>query len=196
MTDLTTLADVKAWAKISNTTDDQLLQRLITAASTGIVNVLNRGDIFSRQYIERYDGNGSQRLMLRQWPVTALSALSIDGVSIAAQTSYPLGTGYLLTPWDGIGSGSPCFLDVFGYAFNKGRQNISVTYTAGYQTSAIPDDLAQACIELVALRYKERDRIGLASLAVGGETTSYIQKDVRAFVEARLQSYMNVVGLF
>lgn len=196
MTNLCTRDEFKAWAKISNVGDDTLIDRLITAASQGIVNALNRGDIFSRSYTERYDGTGSGRMMLRQWPVTAIGSLTIDGVTIAAQTSYPTGSGYLFTAWDGIGPGSPCFLDVFGYAFTKGRQNITVVYTAGYPSSPIPPDLTQTCIELVAIRYKERDRIGLASAAVGGETTAYLQKDVKAFVLDRLQPYMNVVGIF
>ena len=55
-----------------------------------------------------------------------------------------------------------------------------VTYTAGY--AATPPEIAQACIELVCLRYKERDRIGQVSKNLAGEVVAFSQKDMPADV--------------
>jgi gp6-like head-tail connector protein len=60
--DLTTLADVKAWLNTTGTfgtTDDALLTRLITAASQFLKNWLSR-DIVLTNYTELRDGVGSQ----------------------------------------------------------------------------------------------------------------------------------------
>ena len=56
-----------------------------------------------------------------------------------------------------------------GYVFTRRAQNVVVTYTAGYDT--VPPDIAQACIELVCQRYRERTRIGEVSKALGGGET-------------------------
>lgn len=75
-----------------------------------------------------------------------------------------------------------------------GAKNIVFSYTPGYP--AIPPELSQACIELVALRYRERMRIGEISKAVGGgETVSYSQKDMSAAILTLLQQYRVVAPL-
>jgi hypothetical protein len=69
-----------------------------------------------------------------------------------------------------------------------------VTYTAGYP--ATPPEIAQACIELVALRYRERTRIGEVSRSVGGgETVTYAQKDMSAPIATLLQQYRVVAPI-
>jgi len=65
-------------------------------------------------------------------------------------------------------------------------------YTAGYVTP--PADLAQACVELVALRYRERGRIGEVARAIGGgQTASYSQKDMSDSIKTSIQQYRRVV---
>jgi hypothetical protein len=65
---------------------------------------------------------------------------------------------------------------------------VAIAYTAGYSTT--PPEVAQACIELVALRYRERTRIGEVSRSLGGaETVAYAQKDVSDAIKTLLQRY-------
>jgi hypothetical protein len=65
---------------------------------------------------------------------------------------------------------------------------VIVTYTAGYMTT--PPDVAQACIELVCQRYRERTRIGEVSRALGGgETVTFSQKDMSDDVKLLLAQY-------
>ena len=40
--------------------------------------------------------------------------------------------GYLLEPWDGLPPGRPQALDLFDAIFRRGRQNVVVSYSAGY----------------------------------------------------------------
>jgi uncharacterized phiE125 gp8 family phage protein len=169
VTDLTTLADVKAYLKITNTTDDAVLNRLITAASTFMRSWLNR-DITQQTYTETRDGRGSTKLAMKNYPVTAVSSLAIDGLTIPQSTT-------VTTPgWCLDDSGILIQLRGGVYFFSKGMQNVTVTYTAGFAT--VPYDIAQCCIEMVAYRYKESDRIGVSAKTLAGEVISYSQRDV------------------
>ena len=78
-----------------------------------------------------------------------------------------------------------------GYVFTRRAQNVVVSYTAGYE--ATPPELAQACIELVCQRYRERSRIGEVSKALGnGETVSFSQKDMSDDIRTALSPYRAV----
>lgn len=183
--DLTTLPDVKAWLQTGQTafpaTDDVLLRRLIIAASRFIERWLNRR-IAPGDWHEVRDGTGGQRLAFANFPVTAVLSLSIDGLTIPPAPEDGAGAGYLFTPTE---------LALRGYVFTRGVQNVAVVYTAGY--AATPLDIAQACIELVCLRYRERTRIGEVSRASSGsETVSYTQKDMTDDVKLLLSQYRAV----
>ena len=179
--DFTTLSDVKAWLQNGQssfpTTDDALLSRLITAASQYIQTWLNR-QIPLADYVEVRDGTGGHRLQFGCFPVVTVQSLTVDGQTIL-QAASSCAAGY---------SFSTSQLSVRGYKFCRGAQNVVIAYTAGYAT--IPPDIAQACIDLVALRYRERTRIGEISKSLGGiETVSFSQKDLSDSIKTLLQQY-------
>lgn len=180
--DLTTLANVKAYLSppLTTTADDALLTRLVTAASQFIQTWLGR-TIAETAYSETRNGVGGTRLFLRHRPVVSVSSVTVDGVAIAP-ASGPGQPGYLFDD-------NSVYLA--GYAFTRGAQNVTVAYTAGY--AATPPELEQACIALVALRYKERDRIGQVSKNLAGEVVSFTQKDMPADVQTLLDQYRSVV---
>ena len=63
-----------------------------------------------------------------------------------------------------------------------------VSYTAGYATT--PPEVAQACIELVCQRYRERTRIGEVSRALSGrESVGFSQADMSADIKLVLAQY-------
>ncbi len=184
--DLTTLADVTAWLQTGQnpfpSVDDALLTRLITAASQFIQTWLQR-QIAVSDWIEIRDGNGGQRLAFANFPVRAVISLSIDGLAIpSAPASGGFGGGYVFSPTE---------LALRGYVFSRRAQNVVVTYTAGY--ASVPPDIAQACIELVCQRYRERTRIGEVSKALmSGETVTFSQKDMSDDVKTLLAQYRAV----
>ena len=185
--DLTTLADVKGWLQTGQAafpaTDDALLTRLIAAASQYIQTWLGR-QIASADYLEIRDGTGGHRLQLACFPVTAVLSLTIDDRAVPAAASIDA-AGYRF---------SSTQASVRGYRFNRGAQNVVIAYTAGYSTT--PPEVAQACIELVALRYRERTRIGDISRSLGGaETVAYAQKDMSDAIKTLLQQYRLVAPI-
>jgi hypothetical protein len=199
--DLTTLTDVKAWLQTGQNafpaTDDALLTRLITAASQYIQTWLNR-QIALQDWIEVRDGIGNAlgpieaRYQFAVFPVSAVSLVVVDGLTIppipasppgppgiAAISAFATQAGYLF---------SPTQLVIRGYAVPRKAGCVTMQYTAGYAVT--PPDLAQACIELVTLRYRERSRIGEVSRAIGGgETVSYSQKDMSDSIKTLIQQY-------
>lgn len=62
--------------------------------------------------------------------------------------------------------------------------------------SYTPEDLAQACNELVGERFTAKGRIGLITQSLGGqETVAYSQKDMGAFIESLIDPYRKSIPL-
>jgi hypothetical protein len=182
-TDLTTLANVKGWLGLTNTaTDDALLARLITAYSSYIQTWLNRL-IAIVAYSETRSGTGRTAMAAADYPLVSVSLVQVDGFAIPASP-------------DGIQPGyyfDENTIYLVGYAFNRGRANVKLAYTAGFAST--PPELEQATIELIALRYKEKERIGHQSKTLAGETVSFYIKDFPDSVQTILNNYKKVVPL-
>jgi uncharacterized phiE125 gp8 family phage protein len=181
MADLTTLANIKQWLKISDSTNDALLTRLVTASSEFIKTWLNR-DIFSQTYVGVVDGFGGYRKVLENYPITAVSSVVVDQLPVPLSING--NNGYTFNKWR---------VALIGYRFNRGVSNVVISYTAGY--AVVPPDLEQACIELCALRYRELDRIGLISKGLAGETITFTQKDFTNSVRTSLMQHKRVISL-
>jgi hypothetical protein len=132
--DLTSAAKIKAWRSPPLTTDadDGRIARVITAASVFLLNELQRA-LVSTAYQDVVDGDGSHSLVLDQWPVTSVTSLVVDGVTTipaatSADRSNAAYSGYLLYPKTGK-------LELRGFRFSRGRQNVAVSYTAGFLVS-------------------------------------------------------------
>lgn len=184
---LTDLATVKEWLGIlpSSIDDDTLLERLIDAVSKKITDAIGRA-IESTEYDEYYTGYSPRKLALKNYPVTAVDTLTISGEDVPAWTEET-GEGYIILGNDTIAlNGSYSFRTT---EFN----NVHIVYTAGY--AAIPDDLEQACIDLVALRYRSRDRIGQQSKILAGETVRYSVVDLPPEVAEVVARYKDMAVL-
>ena len=179
MADLTTLANAKSWLGITAASDDVLLSRLVSSASDFIQSWLNR-QIAAQQYTDTWDGHGEKRASTSAYPIKAVASVVIDGVSIP-QSTAPTVPGWVA---------SKTQIALIGYRFTDGVQNCTATYTAGFAVT--PNEIEQACIELVGLRYKNRDRIGLNSKGANGETTSYSQVDLSGAITDTLNQYRKV----
>jgi hypothetical protein len=178
--DLTTVANLAAWLNLSAPPAD--LQRLVTGVSLWIQNKLNRF-IASQSYTETRDGHGGTRMVLGDYPVTAVASVVVDGLTIPPSPG-PGQAGWVLAN-DGV--------TLRGYTFTtQDVANVVITYTAGYATT--PGDLEQACLELAAMRWKERDRIGHQSIAMAGQQTNFIIRDMPPSVATILQQYAKVIS--
>lgn len=179
MSALATVDDVKSFlGNQVNVADDMLLASLISGESAFILSWIGR--LFdTATYTDLFNGGGGQERLLKNYPVKTITSVFIDGAAIPQAPSIQ-DRGYLL------------FDDrilLFGYQFSWGQRNCQIIYTAGQD---IPADVQQACVELVSYRYRSRDRIGLASKSIAGETTAYVTKDMPDHVKTLLQRHRRV----
>ena len=180
MADLTTLPRVKEWLSITNTTNDALLSRLISSASDYIETYLSRR-IATAQYQSYHDGHGGRRLVLRDYPVRSVTTLKVSGVAVPPSVGGAPGFVHSDTSVTLVG----------GYVFEKGANSVYLEYVAGYDT--IPNEIEQACIDLVSLRYRERDRIGITSKSLAGESVTFSTREFSEAVGSTLVQYKRVV---
>lgn len=163
---LTTVAACKSQLDIptANTDQDSFIERLINSASQQIDRYCNRRFV-STSYVEIFDGNRSNQLLLGNMPVTALSELNVDSLrvfgssTIVAATEYGR-TGNIITKNSGN--------------WGNVRQSIRVSYTAGF--TEVPADVENACIMLVELYYRMKNdrRIGRESQSKAGEDITFV----------------------
>jgi uncharacterized phiE125 gp8 family phage protein len=168
--DLTTRANVKEFLTLGAVTDhDAILDRLITACSEAFRLAVDR-DIRTpdtTSYIDTFSGDGGSTLFLAEYPVKAITTLTVDGAAVAERVTSGDG-GYILDKESGR-------VDLDGSVFTEGIDNVAIQYQAGYP--AIPPEVEQAVIEMVAHEFKKRDRVGQSSTIVGGESHVYFSRD-------------------
>jgi hypothetical protein len=163
--DFTDLASCKGWLKIPSavTTDDAILNALISQVTGEFLSFLSR-DIFSTAYAaEKRSGTGQPRLTMKQFPVTAVSALSVNGEAVLAAPSV-VSAGFMFDDHEVVLIGGGVFL--------RGLLNVSVSYTAGYSAGdPVLVELKNAATQQVAYEYMRRNRIGEKSKTLGNSQT-------------------------
>lgn len=179
MADLTTLPKVKEWLSITTATNDALLSRLISAASDYIEAYLSR-NIARTSYQSYRDGHGGRRLMFRNYPVVSLTMLKVGALLVPPSVGGAPGFVHTETSVTLVG----------GYVFDLGASNVYLEYVAGYDP--IPNEIEQSCIDLVSLRYRERDRIGITSKSLAGESVTFNTREFSDAVGSTLAQYKRV----
>jgi hypothetical protein len=164
--DTTTVAKVSNYLNPGTTfsaAEQQNIQDTITAWGLELLKLCGRGDQSndvptqspfnqSVSYSEAYDGNGANRMFLRNWPITGVTSLQINTNAIPASTSITQ-SGYVIDASGKSlslrgGSGTGTNFTTFypsgcggGYWFNKGIQNVLVTYAAGFKPLLVVNEL-------------------------------------------------------
>jgi uncharacterized phiE125 gp8 family phage protein len=194
---LVTLAQAKTWLKIASgtTSEDTLLEAMINRAGA-LANRFTGRTLKSAEYVEFYDGTGTSKLMLRRYPVTAVSSIYDDVArDFAAGSLIP--TDEIIIDSAGVIQLDPAE----GTIFTAGRLNIKVTYTAGYKDATdnlVPYDLQEAALLIVQHSYKrhyETQRIGLNSETVGDKTMTYSDDAIPKKAKAVLDLYRYYPGV-
>ena len=139
MADLVSLSDVKAWLgqQSITTASDSILAGLITGVNQFVLGYIGRGLLVPQSFVERIDGVSYKgRIILMNYPVTSITSVIVDGQTINPVIN-PLkpANGYLLSPPSPSPAGQRQFIDFFGLRACPSRQNISISYRAGYQVS-------------------------------------------------------------
>lgn len=213
-TDLCTGADLELFMSqlAPGNPDEARLQRLITALSASMRNLLGRSDDHDLAYAatitEVRDGGNKNSINMYRYPVWSVASLTVDGFSIPASTGpttfgYNITRGRKLSLQNGARpTGSPAVPGGGPSYFNRGIQNVTVVYSAGYwlpsmtgtrpsMVQTLPADLRQAVAEWVALRYKQSKRWGNKDESVGMQRISFDMSAVPDSVKDAVRNYQD-----
>lgn len=156
---LISLEDAKGFLGITGTSKDIILTVYINGISDYI---LGEGKtILKTDYIEKYQGTGTQNLILNNKPVNSISSLKNNGEDV---TNYEIlkneGVVYRDYGWVLSGSTRPMMHD----RINQVYKTIEVEYNAGFDK--VPSDLTMLVLELLDMKYNIHSSKGLASYKI------------------------------
>lgn len=165
MSDLTTVALVREFLGDSGSADADLLARLVSSVSARIESYCRR--VFaSTAYADEYlDSAGFAVLTLANRPVTEVSAVVEQGVTLTASDYRLEGAGQLVRLSGAIVS-----------AWAAGTRAVKVSYTAGYEDT--PKDVEDVATREAAHAFQQSKhgggRLGLASSQIGPGSGAYL----------------------
>jgi len=111
------------------------------------------------------DGDGSASLLLPVFPVTSVTAVTVytDKTDTAPEVLV-LDTDYV------VDSGPGMVHRIDGGVFTRGRQNVKLTYAAGY--SVVPSDVRMVALQVAARIYE----VGMVENdSAGGMSATYVK---------------------
>ena len=165
---IVTLAEAKEQLKIttSNTNEDTMLEAYINETSSAIEAYTKRKIVSQSISGELHDGDGSNFLYPRYFPIQQLSTESspTDAQKLAALQ-------YRDTPDDTwtdieddidhvfVETGNDAlrpYIELYEELFPIGRRNVKISYKAGYTT--VPGDIKLVCLEMIQMRWNESKR--------------------------------------
>lgn len=158
MADLIDLDCYKQAKDINSTKRDGKIQDLITKTSSLIENYCNRKfvDYFTTPRVEWFDGK-TNSVVLTEFPVNSVVSVNTSsdgGITQSAMTLADANNGgYLVDLENGrvFTSDGSLFID----SYNIPYRSLEISYTAGYDSSNLPQDLQLCVIDLV--HYYEKD---------------------------------------
>ena len=162
-----TLEEAKVFLEITTDTSDALLNEIVDGVNALLESYCGR--IFdSTTYVEYYDGNEADSIVLDKWPVTSITSIYDDSNREFTSVSLIDPTYYTFYPESGKVS---LLVSTWGgEVFQLGFRNVKITYIAGYTSVTMPKDLKLIAADIVSKKFKSfRDkRVGLTSISSGG----------------------------
>ncbi len=182
------LAETKEFMGISGSSDDDLLTSLINYCFSALEDYLGR-QIKSRTYTEeRYDGDGTDTLIVYQYPITAISSI-YDDPSLGFNSDTLIDSDdYLIDDQDRYpGRIRLAGEDALSLSFAKGKTNIKITYTAGYVT--IPNTLKFGLLTYITSAYNKRKGHGTVVQSLGGQSVTWERMGIPREVKDIINDY-------
>lgn len=172
---LTSVAMAKSHLSIpsGDTTQDARVELWVNAA-TGRMEAWTDRRLKSSAITEQVDGGRQNLIVPRQWPITSVTELRIDGARLFTDPSTLVAaTDYAVAP-----EGDSVQL-VNGQVFPMGFANVRIQYVGGYLAGAHDEHLANlelACLWMVEWfhRHRHREDMGRTSVGKGDESVGVL----------------------
>lgn len=161
--------ELKDYLVISNNDEDMIIQSIIDS-ETKRINEFCNTDFSFKRYEITFIGNGKPFVILSK-RISNIIEITIDGQQVNLSDIY----------FNRLG-----ITNIKGKPFNSGSI-VKIKADLGFEV--IPNDIKQALIELVALRFKERDRVGQNTKNLGSEQLSFITTEMTDSIKNKLKNY-------
>lgn len=168
--------------------ENNLLVSLINRASARMESYCGR-NFKAREYTEYQDGDGSPMVFTDHYPITSVSALWDD-----TEREFTDSSNDLLASADYMIYSDEGSIRLYNdeTTFNKGYQNIKITYSGGYEADSPElEDLGQACLDWVLTLYRRmKDRThGYMTKSASGASVLIDLKAIPESVKMVLDAY-------
>ena len=164
---LLTLDEVKDRLGITVTTYDDILTSMINSITAYAENLIGRDIVVREKAIaEKFDIHEYQRaIFLRNYPIVSIESVVDNDETLDITDDYLKDddTGKLIR---------------VGNFWNKGYQEVVVTYKGGY--SEVPWDIKEWAYQTISLLYRSKDTHGRKSERVGDLAVTYGQGAISA----------------
>lgn len=192
MTDLCALADVQAYPGDASAGTAPVYTALIPKVSAAIESYCAR-TFGQATYTESRNGNGSDRIAVKNRPLTGVTSVSINTLSVPAapdaasfgyvfdDTFIYIRAGQKLSPPPAGSQGG------FPYRFERGVQNVVLVYTAGFGT--VPADVNQAACEWISFKTAKRGRPDKKNEVLAQQTVGFDLSGMPDMVKTLLAPY-------
>jgi hypothetical protein len=179
---LVLLSDLKDYIGLpsTETAKDNLLNAIIEGVSRFFESEIHR-NLELQEYTEIIDGDDSDTIILKQFPVTEVDYIKIDNAEIDLETEQAYPISLYIDKESGILERSS--------GWNGGFKNIEVKYSAGFTLPGeesgadytLPEDIILAAKRLSARVYEKRTAEGISS----AENISYkdfVDEDIKSTI--------------
>lgn len=196
MTEICTLEQVKAVTGDADCTRDDLINRLIHAA-TGFIERRTRRSLTLATATRYFDGTDKGYLIVDDFQsVSAVSLLNPDNT---AWRTFTVATELRCEPYNQVPKYKLLIVNtvtenpyrVIGaspYIFPRGIANVSVTAVWGSYAS-VPPELEDLGINLVVSKLNRLSTRGIRSASIGGESVSFTEADLDPGMKADLSDF-------
>lgn len=136
MKNLITIDQVSGWLKLEKNKDEDFIKQLIEIASYIIYGIV-KTNIHVEKITEIRDGDGTNTLLLKHWPVYVIDSINID-----ADRAFGLST--LVDPSDYFVDRETGEIELYTSIFSKDSKNVKIIYHSGYSLFEIRENVNDA----------------------------------------------------
>jgi hypothetical protein len=185
------VSDFKYYNKLDGTGTDNFISVAINYAIDAVENYCNRKLVYG-QYTQYSDGNNSQTLFLKNYPVKSVDSLQVyNGTSfenIFSGSDSTANSSFLIAETNSVEL-------INGYCFPKGRKNIKTLYTSGFSSGEVYPDIKGVILEIATVFYNNsptsnKGYLGLSSITFNSNTSEgFVFKDLTPSWKSTLRKY-------
>lgn len=192
MADLLTVEECARHIGIDDFSDDYtLIEDFIGGAKQAIETLTARSLATATSYTEYHDA-GDTHVYVDRPPIVSVTTLYDSAWEKGSNSARSISSDDWIADTDDQGEnyrqGKVELCNTEG-EFSGGKRDVKVTYVGGWTTSTLPQDLREAWIELVALRYNSPERIGVSSESGAGVSASWDPNDIPPAQKQKIMRY-------